>query len=168
MQDYESLREVGLQQIALRCKTDLFFLCTEILGYSKMTVDTHQELCDYTTSILPNPPELERLRDSEDFDPRKNLLLLLMPRGTFKSSVVTIGFTLQFILNEPNARVLIDSETFTKAKAFFREVQDHMVNNERYREVFKAIHGVYPFGKKSGMKLWTDSECILPCRNVPK
>ena len=167
-QDFEELRQAGLQQIALRCKTDLFFLCKEILSYDKMTVETHQELCDYTTSILPNPPDLERLRDHEDFDPRKNLLLLLMPRGTFKSSVVTIGFTLQFVLNEPNARVLIDSETFTKAKAFFRELQDHLVNNEKYREVFKAIHGVYPFTKKSQMKVWTDSECILPCRNTPK
>jgi hypothetical protein len=53
------------------------------------------------------PLRFSRLtRDSlrvPDFDPGKNLLFLLMPRGTFKSSVVTIGFTLQFILNEPNA-----------------------------------------------------------------
>jgi predicted phage terminase large subunit-like protein len=131
-----------------------------------MTKHTHQELCDYTTSVLPNPPELKE--PPEDFDPRKNLLLLLMPRGTFKSSVVTIGFTLQMILNNPNIRILIDSETFGKSKAFLREILDHLVNNERYREIFKAIHGMYPYTKKSEMKLWTDSEVILPCRNVPK
>ena len=159
------IRQLAILQMALRCKTDLYFLDREILGYSKMTKNTHQELCDYTTSVLPNPPELE---PREGFDPTKNLLLLLMPRGTFKSSVVTIGFTLQFLLNEPNARILIDSETFGKSKAFLREIQDHLMNNERYREVFKAIHGVYPYTKKSEMKLWTDSEVILPCRNVPK
>lgn len=161
----EELRSVASQQIALRCRNDLFFLCKEVLGYSKMTPNTHQELCDYTTSILPNHPGLP---DNPDFDPRKNLLLLLMPRGTFKSSVVTIGFTLQFILNEPNARVLIDSETFSKAKAFMREMVDHLQNNQNYREIFKSIHGMYPYTKKSEMKLWTDSEVILPCRNVPK
>ncbi len=164
-------RQLALQKIALRCRTDLYFLCKEILNYSKMEPHVHQELCDYTTSILPNPPEglFERLSTQhKDFDPRKNLLLLLMPRGTFKSSVVTIGFTLQFLLNEPNARVLIDSETFSKSKAFLREIQEHLINNEAYREIFKTIHGTYPYTKKSEMKLWTDSEIILPCRNVPK
>lgn len=167
-QDFDTLRELGLQKIALRCKTDLFFLCKEVLGYSKMAPDTHQELCDYTTSILPNPPDLERLKGHPDFDPRKNLLLLLMPRGTFKSSVVTIGFTMQYFLNEPNARVLLDSETFGKSKAFLREILDHFLNNQKYREVFKAIHGMYPYTRKSAMKLWTDSEVILPCRTTPK
>src|SRR3990167_3057630 len=121
--------EQALHKIALRCKTDLYFLAREILGYDKMTENTHKELCDYTTSILPNPPELPH---DPNFDPRKNLLLLLMPRGTFKSSVVTIGFTLQMILNEPNVRVLIDSETFGKSKAFLREIMDHIVGNEKY------------------------------------
>lgn len=155
----------ALQKISLRCKTDLFYLCKYILGYDKMEPHVHQELCDYTTSILPNPPELPH---DPNFDPRKNLLLLLMPRGTFKSSVVTIGFALQMLLNDPNVRILIDSETFGKSKAFLREILDHLVNNEAYREVFKTIHGMYPWTKKSEMRLWTDSEVILPCRSTPK
>lgn len=157
-------RELALQKIALRCKSDLYFLAREILNYDKMTPHTHQELCDYTTSILPG----HEAPKTADFDPRKNLLLLLMPRGTFKSSVVTIGFTLQFFLNEPDGRVLIDSETFSKAKAFFREIKWHLEQNEAYREVFKAIHGVYPLTSKNKMELWTDSELILACRKSPK
>lgn len=162
----DDLRTLAFQNVALRCKTDLYFLAREILNYSKMTPNTHQELCDYTTSILPNPPETSREME-KGFDARKNLLLLLMPRGTFKSSVVTVAFTLQYILNEPNARVLLDSETFSKSKAFLREIQDHLMLNDKYREVFKAIHGMYPFEKKSTAKLWTDSEVILPCRTRP-
>ncbi len=159
--------ELAFQKIALRCKTDLYFLCKEVLGYAKMEPHSHEELCDYTTSILPNTPDglYERLSAKHpDFDARKNLLLLLMPRGSFKSSVVTIGFTLQFILNEPNCRILLDSETFSKSKAFLREIIDHLMNNESYREVFRAIHGMYPYEKKSKARLWTDSELILPCR----
>lgn len=167
--NYEQLREIGLQQIALRCKTDLFYLAKEILGYSKMTEATHQELCDYTTSILPNPPPTNAIQEKHpEFDPRKNLLLLLMPRGSFKSSVVTVSFTLQMFLNEPNTRILIDSETFSKSKAFFREIAYHLTSNEKYREVFKAIHGMYPYTQKSHMRLWTDSELILPCRTASK
>lgn len=158
-------RAVAIEKMAQRCRYDLFYLCKYVLNYSKMQPHTHQMLCDYTTSVLPNPPVVE---DIEGFDPTKNLLLLLMPRGTFKSSVVTIGFTLQFLLNEPNARILIDSETFSKSKAFLREIIDHLINNESYREIFKSIHGMYPYTKKSEAKLWTDSEVILPCRNVPK
>jgi predicted phage terminase large subunit-like protein len=161
----DDLTAYAAQQLALKCKTDLYYLCKTVLGYAKMEPHVHQELCDYTTSILP---AASKVPESPDFDPTKNLLLLLMPRGTFKSSVVTIGFTLQFILNEPNARILIDSETFGKSKAFLREIIDHLMNNDKYREIFKAIHGTYPYTKKSEMKLWTDSEVILPCRNVPK
>lgn len=161
MTELSDPRIAALQKIALRCKKDLFFLCKYILNYDKMEEHTHQELCDYTTSILPEPSHIP---ESEDFDPGKNLLLLLMPRGTFKSSVVTIGFTLQYLLNEPDARILIDSETFSKSKAFLREIIGHLQGNEQYREVFKAIHGVYPYTTKHAAKLWTDSELILPCR----
>lgn len=129
-----------------------------------MEPHTHQELCDYTTSILPG----HEAPQTEGFDPTKNLLLLLMPRGTFKSSVVTISFTLQFFLNEPDGRVLLDSETFSKAKAFFREIKWHLEYNDQYREVFKAIHGVYPLSTKNKMALWTDSELILACRKSSK
>ena len=41
------------------------------------------------------------------------------------------------------------------------------MGNPKYREIFKAIHGMYPFEKKSKARLWTDSELILPCRTRP-
>lgn len=153
-------RTEALQKIALRCKSDLYFLCREILDYTKMTPATHQELCDYTETVLPNRPE----KIIEGLDHRKNLLLLLLPRGTFKSSVVTIGETLQFLLNEPNGRVLIDSETFSKAKTFLAEIKGHLEDNEKLREVFKAIHGVYPDQNKKLVR-WTDTMVDLASRS---
>lgn len=149
------------QQIAMTCKTDLFYLCKYILGYEKMTSNTHQEVCDYAQSVLPNPPD----KVIEGLDPTKNLLLLLLPRGTFKSSVVTIGFTLQFLLNEPNGRVLIDSETYSKAKNFLAEIKGHLEDNPKFREVFKAIHGVYPDGNRKNTSIrWTDGAVDLASR----
>ena len=124
------LQALALQKIALRCRTDLYFLCKEVLGYEQMVPHVHQELCDYTTSVLPNHPGISNI---EGFDPSKNFLLLLEPRGVFKSSIVTIGLTLQYVLNEPNARILIDSETFSKSKAFMREIIEHLMGNPKYR-----------------------------------
>lgn len=126
-----------------------------------MTPQTHQELCDYAETVLPNRPE----KIIEGLDHTKNLLLLLLPRGTFKSSVVTIGETLQFLLNEPNGRVLIDSETFSKAKTFLAEIKGHLEDNYKFREVFKAIHGVYPDDNKKNSSIrWTDTMVDLACR----
>lgn len=154
-------KTLALQKIALRCKHDLFYLCKYILGYDKMEPSTHQELCDYAETVLPNNKE----KTVEGLDPRKNLLLLLLPRGTFKSSVVTIGETLQFLLNEPNGRVLIDSETYSKAKTFLAEVKGHLEDNPAFREVFKAIHGVYPDDNKKNSSIrWTDAMVDLACR----
>lgn len=161
-------QQLALQKIALRCKVDLFYLCKYILGYDKMTENTHQELCTYATSVLRNHPDIP-LEQYPELDLRKNLLLLLMPRGTFKSSVVTIGFTLQFLLNEPNGRVLIDSETYSKAKNFLAEIKGHLEDNEAFREVFRAIHGVYPDDNKKNSSIrWTDSAVDLASRSVKK
>ncbi len=169
-------------KIAERCKTDLFFMCKYILGYDKMTENTHAELCAYTQSILPISVEEKELilqkagkkvskididgtEILDEYDPSKKMLLLMMPRNTFKSSVVTIGFSLQFILHDPNVRILIDSETFSKAKAFLAEIKGHLEDNEKYREVFHTLYGKYPDDdKKNSSVRWTDSMVDISAR----
>lgn len=165
----------ALQKIALRARFDLFFLCKYILGYELMEEGVHGDLCKYVESLLLQhqedwePPKTLDEPDNK-YDPRNNNLLILMPRGTFKSSVVTIGFTLQNILNEPNVRILIDSETHTKAKVFLAEVKGHLETNSLFRQVFHSIHGVYPDGvstKRNKDLLWTSAELVLASRTRP-
>lgn len=179
-------RIVGLDVIAERCKRDLFFLNKYVLAINPdlITEHTHRDLCEITKPLLPNydpvnePTNvrlIERIsngkRDevmSDQFDPNRNKVLILMPRGTFKSSIVTIGFTLQYILNSPNARILIDSETYSKAKIFLAEIKGHLEGNQKYRAIFKHIHGVYPDDtKKNGSVRWKDNEIDLACRSRP-
>lgn len=169
--------EEALLKIAQRCRYDLYYLCKYILGYELMEPEVHQELCHWVESLLPShpadyiPPRIIEGKGVEDqFNPQNKNELILMPRGTFKSSVVTIGFSLQFILNEPNGRVLIDSETSSKAKAFLSEVKGHLEKNEGFRAIFHSIHGVYPDGvstRKNKDLLWTNSEVVLACRTRP-
>lgn len=165
----------AILKLALRCRYDLFFLCKYVLGYELMEEGVHGELCKYVEHLLPTHPDdyiapskIETPSDS--FDPNNKNILILMPRGTFKSSVVTIGFTLQLLLNEPNIRVLIDSETSQKAKAFLSEIKGHLETNEMYRTYFHAIHGVYPDGvstKRNKDLLWTNAEIVLASRSRP-
>jgi len=179
----QQARRLAKLQIAERCKTDLFFLCKEILGYDLMTERTHGELCAYTQSILPISVEEKELimkkagqevskididgtEIHDEYDPSKKMLLLMMPRNTFKSSVVTIGFSLQFILHDPNVRILIDSETFSKAKAFLAEIKGHLEDNEKYRDIFFTLYNKYPDDdKKNTSTRWTDSQIDISARS---
>jgi len=167
-----SAKQQALLEIADRCKKDLFYLCKYILDYKDLTEDTHKDLCNYTESLLNSSiqgvvvaEEEEGHKLADSFDPRKKFLLLLMPRGTFKSSVVTIGFSLQAILNDPNTRILIDSETFSKSKAFLAEIKGHLEGNEKFREVYKALFATYPDEKKRD-DLWTDSQVNISARRL--
>lgn len=142
-----------------------------------MEEEVHLDLCGYVESLLPNhleeyyfPKEIEGSGMADQFKLENRNMLILMPRGTFKSSVVTIGFTLQILLNEPNARVLIDSETSQKAKAFLSEIKGHLEKNEMYRAYFHSIHGVYPDGvstRKNKDLLWTNAEIVTASRSRP-
>jgi predicted phage terminase large subunit-like protein len=137
-----------------------------------MEPEVHADLCKYAESLYAShPPEWEKPEETsgkeleDQFKTGNSNLLLLMPRGTFKTSVITVGFSLQMILNDPNVRILLDSETFSKSKAFLAEIKGHLEMNEEYREVFRAIHGMYPDGiKKKSDLLWTDSQINLACR----
>jgi hypothetical protein len=103
----------------------------------------------------PPSDEVQRISDRvyDKHDTRLNQMLLLMPRGTFKSSVVTIGLSLQKILNDADVRILIDSETFAKAKAFLAEIKGHLEGNEAFREVYYTLYSSYPDSKKRD-QLW--------------
>ena len=171
-------------KIAQRCQTDLFFLAKYILGYDLMEHHVHDDLCKYTTSLLPGfvpdidptldvveapsvddtPEDIAKQHKLHDtWDPKKNFLLLMMPRGTFKSSVVTIGFSLQYILNDANCRILVDSETFSKCNAFMAEIKGHLEGNEKFREVFFTIYGKYP-DDNAKHDVWSNSELNISAR----
>ena len=159
-------QRLAKMQIAQRAQRDLFFLCKYILGYDDLTYTTHGDLCQYAQSIhTQEAPTIKETSQenkqahefSDSFTPGKNFLLLLLPRGTFKSSVVTIGFSLQNILNDPDKRILIDSETFSKSKAFLAEIKGHLTGNDKFREIYFLLHGIMPDANRKD-DIWTDSQ----------
>lgn len=125
-------------QIRKKAKEDLYFFCKEILDYSKMRPNPHRELTDF-------------LVKSE-----KRKKLILMPRGSFKSSVVTVGSTLWQLVNNPDLRILISHELQKNAIKYVREVRTHLEQNAKFR----AIFGDWVNKKHT----WRDHEFVIRAR----
>lgn len=81
----------------------------------------HKELCNFI---------------QDDLHKKK---LVLMPRGHLKSTLVTIGYSTQRIVQNPNVRILILSATWQMAVDFLTEIKNHLKGNETIHEYFPEI-----------------------------
>jgi predicted phage terminase large subunit-like protein len=59
-----------------------------------------------------------------------------MPRGHLKSSVVTVGLTLQQIAKDPKVRILIVSATYDMAVNFVGQIQKILQRNKKFKDLF--------------------------------
>jgi len=75
--------------------------------------------------------------------------LVLVPRGHLKTTVVTVGYTLQSIAKNPDVRILIANATASMAEAMLGQVKRHL----QYNKTFKTYFGDYT----SGADKWTDN-----------
>jgi len=90
-------------------------------------------------------------------------MLYLMPRGTLKTSVITIGGSIQWHLNFPEDRIAIDSETVTKSRGFLTEIKGHYEENQQLRDVFYTLWKIYP-DAKSRKQAWSTEMIVLAHR----
>ena len=131
---------------------DLFFFNQYILDNGKvMNEKLHKEMCDFSSSY----------RDSAG---SKNKKLLLEPRGTLKSTCVTIAYPLQLMLKYPDVRILIDSEKLTNSKQFLSSIKGHVETNQKYRDLSKYLYGRYPNPTTNKEEKWTSSEVVSAIR----
>lgn len=84
--------------------------------------------------------------------------LICVPRGTFKSSICSISYPIWRLINNPNLRVLIDSEVYTNSKNFLREIKAHLVS-ERL---------IAMFGQFYNPNSWNEGEITIRQRTVNK
>jgi predicted phage terminase large subunit-like protein len=173
LQETDAAAKLALAQAA---RNDLYFMAKHIMGYDLMTPHTHGNLCAIIESTFLNPSDcmsritprpkvtFEGGRDIDVFNReldinqlQKKFRLILMPRGSFKSTIATITYPLMLLLHNPNLRILIDSETFEKSRAFLSEMRGHMMDNEKYRDLYHTLHGVYPDDNRRDDK-WSDTE----------
>lgn len=141
------------------CKHDLFFLATSILGYNRLSTNLHGHLCTHVKKT-----ENERFHE------------YLLPRGHFKSTIITIAHSIQIVLpyndedkkhvdpyyqnniNLPwpyslgtDCRILIAHETVESAARFLFSITSHFTTNPLLMALFpEAI----PSKRKHRINKW--------------
>ncbi len=124
------------QLVARRAKADLFFLCKYILasdrfkaGFSLLDDEHHRPLCN----------DLMRMWTRKRYDGLKQGYVVEWPRGTMKSTIVCVGFPIWILLNDPNARILIDSEASNKSTNFLKAIKQHF-ESPLFHELFGVLY----------------------------
>lgn len=132
------LKEIG--------KKDLYFFCRYILDRPDME---HQWILDRCKEVQKKP----------DWN------IDLWARGHFKSSIITIGLTIQDIINNPNLTYSIFSNTRGGAKKFLRQIKYICENNSVLKGLYPEVFWQNP--EKESPK-WSENDGLVMKRSVNK
>ena len=117
------LQDEVLKEKAL---SDLYIFDKYILG-AEAGVDKvplapfHRELCNFVS------------------DNRNKKKLILIPRGHLKSTLITVGYSLFRIINDPTIRILIQNATYQTAADFVRAIKRHLTENDDLIRLFGEL-----------------------------
>jgi len=129
-----------------KARDDYAWFCRHVLGYQDMNT-VHDWLCR----------GIQNRR-------RRNRLILL-PRYSFKSCIVTIGYSLWRIFRDPNVRILIYSDTATKAQGFLRGIKAHIEGSDgENASLFRKYIGKYDNDIHSGK--WNENAITVKYRTA--
>lgn len=106
----EVAREALLERMRELYRGSLYLTAKELCGYSDVTKFTHGKMIEALES-----------------DTRRKLLV--MPRGTFKSSVGIVAYSIWLLIRNPDLRIMIDSEKYESSKNFIREIKGKLMED---------------------------------------
>ena len=130
-----------IEQESQSAKTDLKFLCRDLLGMNDWD-ECHDRLMEWRYIH----------RD-------RRFKMFLMPRGFLKSSILTIGSTIQNILNDPNTRILLSSAIAENAASFLSEIKEYLTT----KSTLPLLFGDFANYDKG----WNASEITIRQRTKP-
>lgn len=134
-------------EIASRCERSLAFLCKQFLGYADWDHGNYEPdqnkwgIHDWVEFVLKRPSKKKAI---------------LLPRGHLKSSLVTVGYTIQQILRNPNVRVLIANQIWDMSRKFLSEIKGHLEQSQLK----------YLFGDFQSQK-WNQDDIVVRQRTRP-
>lgn len=100
----------------------LYKTAKDLCGFRDLTWFTHGKM-------------IEAIEESTE---RK---LIVMPRGTFKSSVCSVAAPIWWLIRNPDERILLDSEVYTNSKNFLREIKGHFTS-KKFSTIFGDYRGI--------------------------
>ena len=156
------------KDVRQKARTDLIFLAKALLGYRDASYAVHgglvnslQKFKGGTEGAEAIGPDRIRLYpgtyrpacDKWDLQGFRKTLLL-MARGHLKTTVATIAYGIQWILNYPDIRILLSSATGDQVAGFLREMKSHFQVNEQFRFYFPE------FCPHNNVKEFGNQECF--------
>ena len=114
-----------------RALSDLYWFCDVVLGYGPlipMRSGVHALLCKFA----------ERKTGVPGLD-EKRMRKIEMPRETGKTTLVTKGYSIQRICQNPNIAILLANEKEQNAKDFLSEIKHQFQTNELLRALFPEV-----------------------------
>ena len=139
--DASSLDGPMLEKLRKKAKGDLYFFAKGVLGFDKLHPRIHKPLCrllelynGYDSTLAHSWPTYERvlkwvlrragMPKAEHEDRIKEIrsdgikkLMILMPRGWYKTTLVSISYPIWRGVRDTNVRVLLAQNTSTNAKS---------------------------------------------------
>lgn len=111
-------QQIELIELKERALDDFYFFCKEVMGFRELYEPLHRPLCN-----LISNPNIKRK-------------LILLPRGHFKTTIISICFPLWRLARDQNERVALCSATDGKAEENLEEIIDRAA-----RDRFQCLFG---------------------------
>lgn len=136
-----------------------WFLYWIVWGGNRILEDVHkEELIPLFQHVIGDFPREVKIKGRKRIaKPNITRSLFMLPRGTFKSTILTEGAALWFIIRNPNVRIALGSWKQEIANGFLRGIKAHMEENDLLRKMFKYIFWDNP---RSEATKWTESEIL--------
>lgn len=164
----EKLEKLQVALIREQSYDDLYIFAKYVCRWDKMEYLPHREICDNAVygiekckslGIEKAPTVLSEFGIDVTGKPKK---LMMLPRGVFKSTIMTNAFVLWLMWKNPSIRIMIDSETLGNSKLYLAGIKDQIENNAFLREICVDKDGKFllePHYKVSGG--FTEDQIIL-------
>jgi len=110
-------------------------------------------------------PLMEKISKARNLDKNPFRRLWLWSRGHFKTSLITEAHSVFLIINNPNIRILVVSNTMDIAKKVLINIKSHFMFNEDFRELFPEF---CPKASRDGkIEFGTTEYFTIPNRTKP-
>ncbi len=134
--------------------------------YFKKNLDALVFLLGYRDLGEFHIQEIQALSQVWKITDTPNRNLWLWSRGFFKTSLITEAHSIYLIINNPNIRILLVSNTISVAQDILRNIKNHYMTNSMFRYFFKEF---CPEPNMAGkIEFGTSEEFTVRCRTKVK